>query len=188
MSAPSKIRFATVRDLYAAFPTAEVDVGIESCEEPSAGFVTRLAKEGDRRAALSYCAYLLARREAVWWAARCVRQTEPADAVSLRCLQAAEEWVSEPSEARRRRALEEAAQARKSLAAPWVAQAAGWSGGNVSPDPAFYLEPPPQATAQAARGAVLIALGAVAGDRREAVETGWIEAALRCALGDLHRS
>lgn len=183
MTASSRIRFATVRDLYAAFPTAEVDVGVECCDEPSADFVSRLAKEGERRAALSYCAYLLARREAVWWAARCVRQSTPDDAASLRCLQAADEWVTEPSEARRRRALEEAGQTKKSLAAAWVAQAAGWSGGNVSPDPAFYLESPPQATAQAARGAVLIALGGVASDRRDAAQLEWIETALRCAIG-----
>ncbi|MBG0809507.1 hypothetical protein IY145_08955 [Methylosinus sp. H3A] len=188
MTASSKIRFATVRDLYAAFPTAEVDVGVESCDEPSADFVSRLTKEGERRAALSYCAYLLARREAVWWAARCVRQTAPEDAVSRRCLQAADEWVTEPSEARRRRALEEAAQAQKSLAAAWVAQAAGWSGGNVSPNPAYFLEPPPQATAQAARGAVLIALGALSPERRDAAQVEWIEAGLCCAVGDLGRS
>ena len=183
MTASSRIRFATVRDLYAAFPTAEVDVGAECCDEPSADFVSRLAEEGERRAALSYLAYLLGRREAVWWAARCVRQAAPNDAGSLRCLQAADEWVSEPSEARRRRALEEAAQTKKSLAAAWVAQAAGWAGGNVSPDPRYFMEPPPQATAQAARGAVLIALDGVASDRRVAAQLEWIETALRCAIG-----
>lgn len=188
MSAPHKIRFATVRDLYAAFPTAEIDVGVDCCDEPSVDFVARLAKEGNARAALSYCAYLLARRVAIWWACRCVRQTALSDAAALRCLQAAEGWVEQPDEPRRQRALEEAARAPRSSAATWLAQAAGWSGGNISANPALYLEPPPQGAAQAARGAVLIALGSLSPDLRGASEAEWIDTALRCAVGDFGRT
>lgn len=184
MAPPNKIRFATVRDLYLAFPTAAVDVGLERCDDASLDFVTRLTKQGDARAALSYCAYLLARREAVWWACRCVRQTALRDAEEIRCLDAAEAWVFEPDEPRRLHALDVCAKASRSAAATWTAQAAGWSGGNISTNASYRLEPPPQGTAQAVRGAVLIALAGLASERRSAAEVEWIDAALRYAVGD----
>ena len=62
------LRFATVRDLYEAFPAARQDVGVEPSDEPSAAFLNRLVVAGGAFAqAITYCSYLLPRREAVWW-------------------------------------------------------------------------------------------------------------------------
>ncbi|WP_051955903.1 DUF6931 family protein [Beijerinckia mobilis] len=182
---PSRIRFVTVRDLYAVFPTAAVDVGIEANDEASQAFVERLAGKGEARAALSYCAYLLARREAIWWACCCVRQTALRQPYEVRCLEAAEAWVYEPNERLRLHALELAAHESKTVAATWIVQAVAWSGGNISSTIGYHIEPPAQGTGQAVRGAVLIAATGL-GDRREAVQDEWIRMALRFASGDFN--
>jgi hypothetical protein len=178
----ARLRFATVADLYAAFPTAAVDVGVEASACGSVDFVRAQTGAGAFDAALSYCAYLLSRRCAVWWACACVRASSLA-AGDAACVDAAESWALEPSETARLRALALGRAARGASAAGWAAKAAGWSGGDIGQSGGYRLEPAPQATAQAARGAVLIALGGASGERLD-VARDWAAAALRLALGD----
>ena len=72
----ASLRFPTVADLYDAFPAAQDDVGIEPSGEPSLTFLRALvAREAWIRH--SFCAYLLPRREAVWWGCQSVRRIYP---------------------------------------------------------------------------------------------------------------
>lgn len=183
----SQLRFMTVRDLYNAFPTAAVDVGVAACDEPSLSFARNLAAAGDIRAALSYCAYLIGRREAVWWGCRCVRQSELRGA-EARCIDAAESWVREPDDAHRRRALDIGSQSSRDAPATWLALGAAWSGGSISESEGYRITPPQQLTAQAVRGALLLARARLPRDRSVALETGWVEAGLRYAAGDLQHA
>lgn len=188
MNSSSIIRFATVRDLYAAFPTAAVDVGVRVCDEPSVAFVRELAKAGQSRAAISYCAYLLGRREAVGWACGCLRQAGLKEPIETECLAAAEAWVLRPEEARRLRAMELGARNPTALPTTWLARAVAWSGGNISTSDIYRLAPPPQGTAQAVRGALLIAPAQLPSERRETIVANWIDAGLRYAVGDPQRA
>jgi hypothetical protein len=182
------LRFVTVRDLYAAFPTAAIDVSVRVNDEPSLGFVRRLVADGDIRAALSYCAYLLPRREAVWWGCQCVRSSELRAPGEAQAIAAAETWVREPSESNRRTALDRGTQSSPEAPSTWLALAAGWSGGSLSEKGEHPIPAPPEGTAQGIRCAVLLARGRLPRDRSATFETGWLDAALRYAVGDLQQA
>src|SRR5437763_824987 len=126
------LRFATVRDLFDAFPTAQDDVGIDPTDQQSLEFVRAQVKAAAWDAALSYCAYLLPRREAVWWGCQSLRKFSPYNAPKdAAALDVAEAWVQEPDEERRRAALNYGNEGDKRSPMVWMSLAAGWSGGNV---------------------------------------------------------
>jgi hypothetical protein len=151
------LRFTTARDLFEAFETAREDIPVEPSDTPSLQFVNALVAAGDLRNAISFCAYLLPRREAVWWACQSVR------AISGRlsgdddaCLQAAEAWVNEPEEQQRWAALDLGMAGEKTSAATWAALAAGWSGGAMVRNDHGAGLAPPHATPKAVIAAILI--------------------------------
>ena len=180
----TKVRFVTVRDLYESFPTAVRDVGEDATDDPSVEFVRAMAQQSNYGAALSYCAYLLPRREAVWWSIACVRQVDGLGASEKACLDAAEVWVRNPDEAPRRRALELGMAGNTKLPATWVALAAGWSGGSMAPSDAQRLPVAPQLTAQAVRVALMAAAPRLAFKARDAAQQAWIDTGLRYAVAD----
>jgi hypothetical protein len=161
------IRFATAQDLFEAFPTAAQDVDAEPNDQPSLRYLQDLAEGDEPKRAVAFCAYLLPRREAVWWGCRSVRRLMPSQsAAELRLMQAAESWIEVPEEEQRIAALELGTNSNPNWASTWLALAAGWSGGNMvlgvqTPSPA-----PPQQTARAVRAAVLTAASRVAPQER----------------------
>ncbi|HKD26536.1 MAG TPA: hypothetical protein VKC66_11620 [Xanthobacteraceae bacterium] len=154
------LRFATARDVFEAFPTAHEDINSAPSDQPPVAYLRDLAKGQTPDDALAFCAYLLPRREAVWWASQCVRALlgEPT-AADETALNAAEEWVREPGEENRRRVLATALSANRRIASTWVALAAGWSGGPMVVSDYGGPAAPPQLTAQSAFTAIEIALG-----------------------------
>lgn len=174
----SGVRFETVADLFASFPTAAVDTGEESSPEPSLHFVRRSTAEDNVGAAIAYCAYLLPRRDAVWWAVHCVANVETLTAAERECLELARHWALKPEEARRRKALEKGLETSARLSGAWVALAAGWSGGSIAPADAPPLPAAPSATPQAVRGALLSAATRLAPDKRQAMMAQWVEQAI----------
>jgi hypothetical protein len=184
MNSSARVRFTTIKDLLGAFPTAAAEVGVESSDEPTLDFLRRSVAAGDFRAAISLCAYLLARREAVWWACGCLRPLEPRAPGESRCLDLAEDWVRVPEEEQRRAALDMGLQSSRKLPATWVALGAGWSGGNMSSSDTYRIAPAPQLTAQAVRGALLIAAATPPAEASKARQKEWIGAATRLLLGE----
>ena len=69
----ASLRFPTVSDLYGAFPTAKDDVGTDPGNEPPLTFLQSLVEKESWDKAVSFCAYLLPRREAVWWGCQSLR-------------------------------------------------------------------------------------------------------------------
>ncbi|HXW72968.1 MAG TPA: hypothetical protein VEK34_16355 [Methylocella sp.] len=158
-------RFPTVRDLYDAFPTAADDVGIPASDEGCMAFLRSLTTNAAWNSAISLCAYILPRRQAVWWGSQSLRsvrrQFSQAEAATL---DAAEDWVREPDETHRRAALELGSRADAGLPATWMALAAGWSGGSVVPPEYGYVRPPPEQTARAVRAGLFIAIAGIPQD------------------------
>jgi hypothetical protein len=151
-------RFATARELIGAFPFARHDLEAKPTEQPPVEFIQSLAASGAYRDAVSCCAYLLPRREAVWWACQCVRASGktllPEEKAAL---DAAEAWVRMPEEDLRQAALSFGTDEPTDSAAIWACRAAALSGGIVSNTPKGPVRAQPEATARAARAAVLIA-------------------------------
>jgi hypothetical protein len=170
------LRFTTARDVFEAFPSAHQDINTAPRDQPPTAYLRELAKGQTPDDALAFCAYLLPRREAVWWASQCVRAllSEPT-AADEAALDAAEQWVREPAEANRRRVLAAGLGANRRCASTWVALAAGWSGGPMVVSNYGGPPAPPQLTAQSAFTAIEIALGRSkdrAGEISRCVERG----------------
>jgi hypothetical protein len=164
-----EVRFATAQALFDSFPMASSRIGVPPTDEPSLVFLRGLVSQQKLEDALSFCAYLLGRREAVWWACRSVRRimgTVP-DA-DMDALQAAEAWVRNPEPELRQAAQEAATRADQNSAAAWTALAAAWSGGALVMGHAAPIAPPPELTPHAAVVAILLAARYLSPDERAA--------------------
>jgi hypothetical protein len=151
-------RFATARELVEAFPYARYEFQAAPTEQPPVEFILSLVAAGNFRDAISCCAYLLPRREAVWWACQSVRASKRSFSPDeLGALEAAEAWVQTPEEGRRVQALKLGGSDPSDSAAIWACRAAAFSGGIVSNTLKGPVRALPEATSRAARAAVLIA-------------------------------
>ncbi|HEV3415437.1 MAG TPA: FHA domain-containing protein [Pirellulales bacterium] len=149
----------------------ELDEGAQSLLEPQQTvrqFFVLLGKKQLHADAMRLLAHALPKREAIWWAAQCVRaafgdQLPLADRAALG---AAEGWVVEPTEENRRR-TESAAEATKhETAAGWAAAGAFWSGGSIAPPGLPDVPPKETLTAQAA--VVAISMSAASDPKKSA--------------------
>ncbi|HKG76768.1 MAG TPA: hypothetical protein VKA90_04580 [Beijerinckiaceae bacterium] len=178
----SRIRFATAREVFEAFPGVRGDIGAPPTEDPPLTFMRALLESATPEDALSFCAYVLPRREAVWWACQCVRTLVPEPGPDGEtALRAAEAWVREPDEPRRRTALAIGTKANPRAAQSWVALAAAWSGGSMNEGENF-VPTAPDLTANAARIAVLTALARVSARDRAAQLKVCYEGGVRLAM------
>jgi hypothetical protein len=157
----SRIRFATAAEVFEAFPTAADVIDERPSLETPVAYVQAQANGPKPENAVNFCAYMLPKREAVWWACKTLSAVaRPAVAQDQACLDAAEAWVREPDDAKRRAALATAEPADVNSPYTWLAFAAGWSGGSVLAQ--GQTPPPPQhLTATCVRVAVVNALGAL---------------------------
>jgi hypothetical protein len=160
----SRIRFATIRALSESFPEALDNIGAEPTDEPPVAFLRRLAAAGKPDHAVEVCAYLLPRREAVWWGCASLRSLLgdklPGDTAGLR---AAEAWVQDPSEENRLAALDLGTNGASNEPLTWLALAAGWSSGTFAPTP---LPIPPFMTSRAVRISLLISIRSLTPEAR----------------------
>jgi hypothetical protein len=152
----SKQRFTSARQVFEAFETAPEDIEANPSEIDPAEYIQQLLKGPTPEATISFCAYLLPRREAVWWACQAIREAGNPDDTELLAL--AEEWVRVPEETTRRAALSAANAARIKGPCAWAAYAAGWSGGSMTDNIEQPVRPPPYLTAKAVRACVLTVL------------------------------
>jgi hypothetical protein len=101
-----RVRFATARALYETFPEVSERIGIAPTDQFPIEFLKDLVSQGKLDEAVAFCAYLLPRREAVWWACSCASASLgeiPQDKGA--CLLAAEAWVYNPDDEHRKAAL-----------------------------------------------------------------------------------
>jgi hypothetical protein len=179
----SRIRFISARNVFEVFPELE-RVLAPPADDLTPLDCTRAALSGPRPTdAIIFLAHLLPRREAVWWASQCVRAMlgSAADDGALR---AADGWVRAPEDDNRRAALAAFSAGHQRAATTWLAFAAGWSGGSVTPLDKDPMPAPPAACAQGVHTAVILA--ACAGDAKGVVDRlkACAEAGIRFADGD----
>jgi hypothetical protein len=152
-------RFTSALQVFETFPKALTDVTATPENEPPLVFLKRLADSTSPENAVSFCAYLLDRREAVWWASQCLRSLGwPINREDEVALLTAEAWVREPEEHRRLAALEIGLQGSNKLPGVWVALSAGGAGGHLVVSGTVGPPVPAEMTASASRVAVLLAL------------------------------
>lgn len=177
----SRLRFTTAREVFETFPAALRLIRAQPTTERPIAFLSRLAQGAEPRDAISFCAFLLPRRETVWWAVQAVQSMQPESRQDA-ALQAAETWVRNPDDAARRNALAAAESADPEQPGTWTAWAAGYSGGSMVASHAVPC--PPDLTAKTARIAVLTALARLpVRDRAPALQR-CVEACIRLADDD----
>jgi hypothetical protein len=153
----SQTRFVTTRALFETFPPSVTGISSDPTDEPPTAFLKKLSAQHEFRDAITFCAYLLPRREAVWWACGCVRALLGDIAASrARPINAAEAWVYDPDDEHRRAALEIGTQGDSNDPLTWLALGAGWSGGALVPHPQHLVPMPAYMTPRAARIAILL--------------------------------
>lgn len=152
-----QLRFATARSLLDAFPELTDKLAIAPADESPLAYLSKLSAQEKLEDAVVFCAHLLPRREAVWWACGSVKQLmKTANTDGSEGFRAAEAWVYEPSEDNRCRALEIGTKGDSSDPFTWLALGAGWSGGMLSSHPQGPVPMPPYMTARAARIAITL--------------------------------
>jgi hypothetical protein len=179
------LRFPTVRDVYDAFPAAADDVGMPASDEKSLAFLESLIARDAWDSAVSFCAYMLPRRQAVGWGCQSLRriQIQPAPP-EIAAVDAAERWVREPEEEFRREALRTGMAGDVRQAGVWLAFAAGWSGGSMMPPEFPPMPAAPYQTARAVRAALLIAMTQLPQNVTAEVMRACLESAMRLAASD----
>ena len=152
-------RFTSALQVFETYPTASTDITATPVDEPPMAFLKRLAESPSPENAVSFCAYLLDRRETVWWASQCLRSLGwPMSRDDEVALLTAEAWVRDPEEHRRLAALEIGLKGSNKLPGVWAALAAGGSGGHLVMDGTVGPPVPVEMTASTSRVAVLLAL------------------------------
>jgi len=178
-------RFATAGEVFSAFPFARYDLQAKPTEQPPIEFIRSLAASGAYRDAVSFCAYVLPRREAVWWACQCARANGKSLLPEERAaLDAAEAWVRTPEEDYRQAALKFGTEEPTDSAAIWACRAAAFSGGIVSNTPKGPVRAQPEATARATRATVLIAATTVESHGQDKYFKSCIDECLRLLQRD----
>jgi hypothetical protein len=178
----SRIRFATARSVFEAFPDLSYVVARPADDIEPLDHARALLGSPRPSDAVLFISHLLPRREAVWWAIQCVRALIGEGAAD-KALGAAEIWVRTPEDDNRRAALLAANASDRRKPTTWLAFAAGWSGGSMVPPDQTPLPPPAGACAMAANTAIMLAVAAgdprAVSDRMEACA----EAGVRFASG-----
>ncbi|MBS8225488.1 DUF6931 family protein [Vannielia litorea] len=153
------LRFEVAQELYDAIPEIEEDVTARPAGHTSITFIETLAKSDTPEEALTYCAYVLPRRFAVWWGHECLKKIdETLDDADRDMLELAAKWVGDPDEDSRYRALDAAMEAKVKSPGVWVALGAGWSSGSMAGADVPPVPPPPFLTARAVNAGLLSAL------------------------------
>ena len=148
----SRIRFATARNVFEAFPDLRQVVPPPTDESKPMEYARRLSPAH----AIAFLSYLLPRREAVWWARQCVSAIVGPSSENDPALRAAEAWVRAPEEENRRVALEIGGAGDQNSATTWLALAAAWSGGSMCPPDVQPMPAPVWACAKAVNAAIAL--------------------------------
>jgi hypothetical protein len=150
-------RFATARALFDEFPTLAQATKLEPTDEDPVAFLRAVTGAGKLREAVAICAYLLPKREAVWWTCQCLRSVPQVLQPEDQCVPAAEAWAREPTEEARDIALRWGRASDQQAPATFAAYAAGFTSGNLAELPDGPVRTPAHMTAENARVALVLA-------------------------------
>lgn len=178
-----RIQFETAKDLFLAYPTLESDMTARPTKDPVLDYMSALEDGVTPEDAITFFSYLAPKREAVWWACRCIRLLKGSNGVA-QTIALAETWARTPEEEHRRAALDHAEEADPERSATWAAYGAGWSGGNIAPEDSPAILAAPQLTAKAVRASVLIAIAEDEPKRRRERLKQCLEEAMRLVAHD----
>lgn len=162
------LRRQLATELFAALPEMEEDVRIKPREgQHCLDFQRQLMFGTTPEEAVTFMAFALQPRYAVWWGHECLQAAPDLltdqDRQMLALIAA---WVGEPDEDHRYAALDNGFAAKTRGAGAWLAIGAGWSGGSMSERGTPPVEVPPFLIGRALNAGVLTSLARVSQDKR----------------------
>ena len=180
----TKIEAKTAAEICSRFELSEPAAALPRDGLSPAAFLERLIDGRHVRDALGFLAHALPKREAVGWAARCVRLAGgPASPEQQAALEAVERWRLEPSEDLRRAAMAAAEKAQLNNPAGCAALAVFFTGGSLAPPDVPVVPPGEGLTARAVAGAVLMAAVVSEPEKAEEKYQRFLEHGLAAASG-----
>ena len=136
----------------------EIQTQAEATPDPNQ-LIAELAEQEHFMDAMRLRAYLLPKRDAVWWGCLCVRDDldDPLDPPQVEGLEAAVSWVAEQDEEHRRFAESKAEAAKMSGPGGMLALSAFWSDGSIGASDGPAVPPDRRLTCQGVAGALITA-------------------------------
>ncbi|RUU46799.1 hypothetical protein EOC93_01840 [Mesorhizobium sp. M6A.T.Ce.TU.002.03.1.1] len=178
----NELRFKTARDLFMAYPAVASDMVARPTEQPSIEFCRALLAGRVPEEAITFCAYLLPARAAVWWAHECLSHlTVLLDHRDQELLALVRDWVSEPDSPHHRPEVSKAAAMPPTTPAAWIALAAGRHGSGSAMDASAVSALQQSPAAQAVSAGVLAGLARVALEDRFSVLSAFVEMGIQMA-------
>lgn len=131
----AKVAEPQAATILARYEPSEPAAALATAELSPRRFVDKLLAEGLSEDAISFLAYALPRRDALRWALGCVRAVTPEKAPKevAAAIAAADAWIAEPSEERRRASMAAAEEATYGTPSGCLALAVFFSEGSLSP-------------------------------------------------------
>jgi hypothetical protein len=151
----ARIRFADAADVFAAFPRLEAMAARPAGATDPLAHARHLIASPRPAGALAFIAHLLPRREAIWWGRQCV-EAILGRAAQDEAMELATQWVREPSEPLRRRALSLWRDSETRTPTHWLARAVAYSGGSLLAPDQPASPPAPDDCALAVNAAVVL--------------------------------
>ncbi len=155
-------------DVCKNFELSEEGQAILKPDDLPRPFLDRLIAAKHYVDAAHLAAHALPRREAIWWACVSARMSYGAAAPPKQAavLDAADAWVAQPTDEKRRAAFKLAEAAEFGNPAGQIGMAVFFSSGSIAPAGQAELPPPPNMCANSVANAVI--LSAVLGDAKNA--------------------
>ncbi|WP_244483480.1 hypothetical protein [Mesorhizobium sp. 1M-11] len=166
----NELGYRSARDLFLACPAIARDMKSPAAERPPLEFCRALLVGRIPEEAITFCAYLLPERAAVWWGHECLRNlAELLTDGDVQLLAIVHDWVAEPDNPRYRAALSDVVDVSPVTPAAWIALAAAWR------DPAFNMASTGFPAAHAINAGILTGLASVSLVDRFAVLSALVE-------------
>lgn len=171
-----------------AYPAVARDMVARPTEQPSIEFCRALLAGRVPEEAITFCAYLLPERAAVWWAHECLSHlTVLLDHRDQELLALVRDWVSEPDSPHHRPEVSKAAAMPPTTPAAWIALAAGRHGNGSAIDASAVSALQPSPAARAVSAGVLAGLARVALEDRFSVLSAFVEMGIEMAQTEASR-
>jgi hypothetical protein len=155
---PAPAAAKTAAEICRNFPLSEAAGKLLRPDMPPRPFLDLLIDKQHFADASRFLAHSMPKREAVWWACLCTRPergaTLPPPMVAA--LQAAEAWVADPTDEKRRAAFAAAQAAGSGNPVGLLGVAIFFSGGSLAPAEYQAVPPPEHLTASMAANAVIL--------------------------------
>lgn len=178
----NELGYRTARDLFLACPAISRDMKSPAADRPPLEFCRALLGGRVPEEAVTFCAYLLPERAAVWWAHECLSNlAELLADKDLELLALVHDWVGEPANPYYRAALNEVTDPFPATPAAWIVLAAAWR------DPSSNMMSTGFPAAHAVNAGILAGLARVALADRFAVLSAFIEMGIQLVEMEVQR-